>query len=323
VEVVNTMENFILRNQSPTAKYQTQATGGSNEGVSSSSQMAFLNSGQRELVQKAMFKIKSTGRKIPEEKKLVLEDAEVLDQCMTNIFGLKDGIHSEFELELKNGLMSVVKTTSPIFGNMKSKLITQLLEQVRRYEKSLDEETIRRLQTNLQFGGKDLPEEDISRVMEAAVAELGAKSSAAFHSTVSIASDYLYEKLLDQLQDIVFELTEAVQMELSMSSSNLEDKIKPKSSTVSSPAKPATQPAASTTPSKSQPKAPPKPKKAVKKSDSKTSSKDEEPVVHIEELPKVESNLSHATKDRPGVQAKRKPPSRKPRPAPPTAGVAM
>jgi len=328
VEVVNTMENYILRNQSPTARYQTQMSGGSTDGNSVASQLAFLNSGQRELVQKAMFKIKATGRKVQDDKKIVLEDAEVLDQCMTDIYGLKDGIHSEFEIELKKSLMSVVSTTAPIFGNMKTKLITQLIEQVRRYEKSFDEETIRRLQMNLQFGGKDLPDEDLSRVMEAAVAELGAKSSAAFHSTVSIASDYLYEKLLDKIQDIVFELTEAVQSEISMSS--ISDEKNKKATPVTSPSKTLSQsqlptqtaPAAST-PQKSQPKVPPKPKKAtpIKKSESKASK--EEETVHVEELPKTDSNLEHATKDRPGIQAKRKPPSRKPRPAPPSAGTTM
>lgn len=35
------------------------------------------------------------------------------------------------------------------------------------------------------------------------------KSNQAFHSTVQIASDFLYEKLQDKLQDILYELNEA------------------------------------------------------------------------------------------------------------------
>jgi hypothetical protein len=65
------------------------------------------------------------------------------------------------------------------------------------------------MQTSLQYGGvKDVTEEDFERVIvEASGIELTNKTSQAFHTTVSFASDYIYEKLQDKLRDISDELT--------------------------------------------------------------------------------------------------------------------
>ncbi len=65
-----------------------------------------------------------------------------------------------------------------------------------------------RLQTSLQYGGvKDLTDEDLEHIIvEASGAELNSKASSAFQATVSLAADYLWEKLQDQLRDIANDL---------------------------------------------------------------------------------------------------------------------
>jgi len=313
---INHIERLLSRNQNPTSKFQTMS-----DGVSSSNQMAFLTSGQREAVQKTLLKIKATGRKVGDEKRIILEDAENQDQLMSNLYNIEDQTHQAFEQDLKSEFSGFVKKCSPMFGKLKSVMIEQLVEQVKRYFKSLDENTIRRLQSNLAYGGKELPEEDFERVLvDSAAVELSNKSNQAFHSTVQIASDYLYEKLQDKLQDILYEINAVVNEETKKEE---EAKVEPKPAQRSASNVGTTPSKTSAPPTKLQPKVPPKAVKAkppVPDRSAKPGKKaEEEGDVHVEALPKVESNLNHATKDRPAIQQKRKPPTRKPRPMAPGA----
>lgn len=317
---ISHIERLLSRNQSPSSKFQSVT-----DGISSGNQMAFLTSGQREAVQKTLLKIKATGRKVGDERRIVLEDAENQDQLMSNLYNIEDQTSQAFEQDLKKEFIAFVKKCSPLFGKLKGGMIEQLVEQVKRYFKSLDEETIRRLQSNLAYGGKELPEEDFEKVLvDSAAVELSNKSSQAFHSTVQIASDYLYEKLQDKLQDILYEFNEAANEDAKKEEdAKLETKspgqtAQRSGSNVGTPSKTAS---ASSAPTKPQPKVPPKTAKAkppVPDRSAKPGKKaEEEGDAHVEALPKVESNLNHATKDRPAIQQKRKPPTRKPRPMAP------
>eukprot|EP01114_Cavostelium_apophysatum_P024573 TRINITY_DN965_c0_g1_i1.p1 TRINITY_DN965_c0_g1~~TRINITY_DN965_c0_g1_i1.p1 ORF type:complete len:960 (+),score=342.73 TRINITY_DN965_c0_g1_i1:143-3022(+) len=321
-EIVNQMERHIMRNQSPGAKFQT----GGTDITSVSSQFAFLSSGQREAVQKTLMKIKSTGRKVADDHKILIEDAENQDNVMTSLFSTKDQFCDTFDVELKKSLAAYVKTLNPLFGKLKAQMIENFADQVKRNFKSFPDDIIRRFQSVLAYGGKDLSEEELERVIVASSsAELSNKASQAFYSTVSIASDYLYEKVQDQLQDIVDELTEAAH-------NQAHEETKAKAAASPAAAKNSTAPIApsksgsssappsSAPPAKPQPKIPPKAKKAAvpPKPGAKPGAKDAaEGEANIEALPKVESNLNHATKERAAPQQKRKPPTRKPRPAPP------
>jgi len=310
-EVINHIERFLLRNQSPSAKFQ------SNTEVSSNNQMAFLASGQREQIQKTVLKIKSTAKNVPDEKKVVLEDAENQDQVMSNLYLLQDQFQHLFETQLKQDLIQFVRKCSPTFGKLKAQMTDGMLEQVKRYFKSMDDDVLRRLQSAVAYGAKDLPEEDFEKVLlDAAAAQLNNKANTALLSSVQIASDYLYEKLQDKLQDILLELTEAAN---EAARREEEAKLGP-----STPAKGPASPAKSSgPPAKAPPKAPPKAPKAPPKAPpasakpSKASKHEDE--ADISDLPKVQGHLSHATKERPGIQQKRKPPTRKPRPMAPTA----
>ena len=212
MDIIAKMESHISRNQNPTARFQKDATQLS-EGANN--QFAFLSSGQREEVQKLLFKIKGTGRKVPDNKKIVVEEASNQDQVMTNLFSLKDSVATTVELELKQKLIEFVNSTYPLYSTMKEKLIEQIIDLVKSSYTCLDEEVIRRLQPNLIFGaGKDLTPEEYERALvEVAGVELSNKASQALHSVCSIASDYLYEKLQDKLRDISDELAEEINSE--------------------------------------------------------------------------------------------------------------
>jgi len=313
-DVIVKIERNISRNQSPTAKYQKGTVHSSDLG----NQFAFLTSGQREEVQKVLYKIKGTGRKIPEDKKIVIEDVQNADQIIANLFNIKEQISAAMEIELKQQLISFVKQVLPLYGLQKSNLLDQLGDSIKKGFQCLDEEAVRVLLTNLQYGGtKDLTQEDLERVLvDVAGVELTTRANQGFFSSVSIASDYLYEKMHDLLKNIADELlTEATQE----TSRQEEEKLaaqKAKISPRDKPPSPRDKPVENKPipPSSKKPVPPPKSAKPAPKTPAKGQKPD--PVVQVEVLPKVESNLSHATKDRPAMQQKR-PPTRKPRPAPP------
>jgi len=298
------MEANLARNQNPTHKFTSSET---SVGGKSGQAFGFLSSGQREEVQKLLYKIKSTGKKVEDPAaRVTLEDAELQDQIMTNLFSLDDQIHQAFDHELKKELLAFVKTTAPLYNKMKGELIEQLMTNVRKSYKCFPEDTIKRLQTNLAFGGKDLPEDEFEKVIvTSAGSELSGKANQAFHQTVTIASDYLYEKMHDQLLDIADELTSEG------SGDRSEHKSLPSIPTSSSSSKLSQkpQPALPTKATKGAPPAKP-PKKSTAP-----------PNTTVQNLNKVETNLEHATKERP-AQSNKRPPTRKKRPAgPPQANA--
>jgi len=307
-EVVDKIQANLARNQNPTHKF----TASKENSVGKSSQtFGFLSSGQREEVQKLLYKIKSTGRKVEDPKaRIVMEDAESQDQIMTSLFSIDDQIHQIFELELKKELVTFVKTTAPLYNKMKSQLIEQLMQNVKKGYKCFPDDVIKRLQTNLAFGGKDIPENEFERVIvDSAGAELSSKANQAFHQTVTIASDYLYEKMHDQLVVIADDLSS----EVALASLQVEP-VRKQSEPGQAPSKLTS--SASKPPQKAQPVPPAKggakvvpPPKPVKKS--------AVPTTNVENLEKIESNLEHATKERP-TQSNKRPPTRKKRPAPPS-----
>jgi len=304
IEVVTKIEQSILRNQSPIGSSMSSDNKADQHNAN---QFAFLNSGQREELQKLLYKIKSTGRKVPDEAKGLIADAERQDEIMTNLFNIQEAHHQQFDQQLRANLLDFVSACSPMFAQIKAQMISALISDVKSSYKSLDEQTLKRLQTNLAFGGKDLPEDEFQNILATqAHAQLSSKAQQALHSTVSIVSDYLYEKLQDQLVNVADELIFGVTQE-AMKQKEEEEKAK------------AAQAKASKPPAKAPPKPPPQANKKAAKAASATKgkNKNDEGEAHVEELPKAESNLDHVTKSRPAVQQKRAPPSRKRRPGPP------
>ncbi len=91
-----------------------------------------------------MYKIKGTGRKIPDDKKIVLEDAQNADQIMMNLFSIKDEITVATEHALKQKLVEIVKELSPVYGTMKGQLLQQVATSIKQSFHCFDEEVIRR-----------------------------------------------------------------------------------------------------------------------------------------------------------------------------------
>eukprot|EP01117_Protostelium_nocturnum_P007037 TRINITY_DN2522_c0_g1_i1.p1 TRINITY_DN2522_c0_g1~~TRINITY_DN2522_c0_g1_i1.p1 ORF type:complete len:980 (+),score=425.95 TRINITY_DN2522_c0_g1_i1:440-2941(+) len=328
-KLVSKIEKLILRNQSPSSQFLSEQTeAGTN------SQFAFLASAGREETQKIANKIKATGRKI-DDKKGVMADVAKQDQLLTGLFQSKDDVQQQFELELKNQLVKFVTSCNPLFSSLKGELIKKILATINSNVKSLDAQILKRLNTFLEYGGKDLPEDEFVRILCGhAHAELCQKANTAFHSTVTITSDYLYERFLAMLEDIEDEMNESIKSEQTKAEPT---KAEPPKEEPKTPAKGTTaaaspriaSPSATASPPTTpiigvKPLPPPASRKPVPppssaKPGAPSAAAPSGPAGDINTAPKVEGNLEHLNKSKPMGQAGRKPPTRKARPPPPSA----
>ncbi|PRP83601.1 leucine-rich repeat-containing protein [Planoprotostelium fungivorum] len=297
---VSEMEKLMIRNQSPVSQYL------SNESAGASSQFAFLLSN----------KIKASGRKVNnEEYGSKMKEINQSDQLMASLFNLKEESNQLFEMELKNKLIEFVKSCVPLFSSVKSSLIENMAANINKESKVLDKNSVKRLENSLQYGGKDLPEEEFQRILTGqAHTELCQKANTALHSTVSITSDYLYEKYLNVLQEVDYDIAQSIKSEeASLPTPTATPPITPRDS--KPPAKPLPTPAKKSAP-------PPTPSR-VGRPDSAAAAAPAGPIVSVEKIPKTESNLEHLAKGKPTGPAGKKPPTRKPRPAPPASSTIV
>jgi len=292
------IQEILFRNQGPGS---AKLGGGQTFDLApnTGSTFAFLSSGLREEMVQTLQKIKSTGRKIESpEDLLILDDAEMQDQMMTGIYSLKDAFGIRIEHELKAEIARFTKDAYPLYGKLKNQFIGEIIDSISARVKCIPKDTLDRLRRNLGYGGgKDLSQEDFEKVLiDNATKELSALSLQAFHSTASIASDYIYEKMQVLLQGVY----EGINQELKQEEAKKAGIVLESTTTPVVTKTPAAAPE-----KKKAPKEPSKGKISTKKEDKK----DE---INVEVLPKVESNLSHLTKDRP-ANAGRRPPTRKAR----------
>eukprot|EP01116_Phalansterium_solitarium_P004867 TRINITY_DN1604_c1_g3_i1.p1 TRINITY_DN1604_c1_g3~~TRINITY_DN1604_c1_g3_i1.p1 ORF type:complete len:955 (-),score=337.75 TRINITY_DN1604_c1_g3_i1:456-3320(-) len=312
-DVIRKIERCIMRNQNPDT-FRAKAA------AAASTTFGFLTSGVREEMQKVLHKINATGQKPEGEDRTVLEDAEAQDQVVTQLFNIKDQYQQALEEQLRAALGDFVQQIHPLYAGTRSQLIDSVRDHVRTSYRSLDDDTIKRLQPALAYGGKDLHLDDFEKLL---VQEVGgqilSKANQAFHSTTTIASDYLYEKLQDRLEEIHFDLMQSSAPPPTSRrehSAGSYPSVAPKS-----PAASRSKPAADSPAPKKPP--PPVPTKELKKKSEPTKKPerpprtDLAPEVRLEQLPKVTSNLRHATRARAAGDQQRRAPTRKPRPAAP------
>jgi hypothetical protein len=254
---------------------------------------------------------------------------------MTELYGIKDAIAQEAEVEMRRALVKAAAAAYPVYEELKSRLVQELLLGASKGYASMRTDEgkaeIKRLGTNLQFGfsAKDMGEEDFEQVLvNAAGAELSNRANQALHGTVTVASDYLYEKLEAKLRDALEEVNIEIQGERDdaeaaaagggeSSSSSSADSKSPKRPGSGKVKKPAEKPKAKKPASANKGSA----SASASASGGKADGDDDDPtadkVVNLAKVETKESNLEHVTKTRAGPVAGRRPPTRKRRPAPP------
>ncbi|KAN0050285.1 hypothetical protein ACTA71_003402 [Dictyostelium dimigraforme] len=197
------IDSCINRNQSPTRAFE--GNGGNGIGATN---LSFLASGQQQGVEKLLNKIKSIGRKVTDPNNiLIIKDAESTEKVIGGIHLIKESIHASLEMELNQKLKDFVQVVNDVINAKKNEMTQQILESMQNTFQSMDGSTIKRLATTIQYGSKDVDEQQIhSTLVKGAGAELSSRAHECFISALDIASDYTYEKITIGLDSVFKDL---------------------------------------------------------------------------------------------------------------------
>ncbi|EGC33420.1 hypothetical protein DICPUDRAFT_98559 [Dictyostelium purpureum] len=200
-QTLKEIDNCINRNQSPSRAFEgTAGIGATN--------LSFLASGQQQQIEKLMNRIKSIGRKVTDpENLLIIKDAENTEKVIGGIHLIKEAIHASLEMELNQKLKQFVSVVNDAIDSKKKEMTQQILESMQNTFKSMDQATMKGLAAGIQFGSKDVDEEQIhSTLVKGAGAELSSRAHECFISSLDIASDYTYEKITMGLESVFKDL---------------------------------------------------------------------------------------------------------------------
>jgi len=201
-QVVGEIEDAMRRNASPKSKFDQSS--GSTGGGAMSGQLKILSSGERELIERLRFKIKSSGKVLDEEGERAMEDAHNNDAYISQIHNFQQEAQIGAQLAIKNKLGEFVSALAPVIDEYYRSMLDKVMKLVNTQYLSIDEETARRLHRNIMFGAKEVDEEAVRKVLvDATGEEIANRANEQFVSAVEIASDYIYEKLGENLQNIV------------------------------------------------------------------------------------------------------------------------
>mmetsp|Transcript_22643 Transcript_22643/g.89577 ORF Transcript_22643/g.89577 Transcript_22643/m.89577 type:complete len:1056 (-) Transcript_22643:76-3243(-) len=197
LKTLDLIQATLARNQNPKSTLGQGGAGGF-------SQLAFLSSGEREHVERLRLKIKSQNRKLTEDQKLTVTDADSNDNYLSSIHGLVEAHQLEMAAEIREKLKELAGDIMPVVDNHFQNMVGGILETVKSNYTSLDQDSVRRINTSIQFGTEHLESSAVETILaSAASAEIARQANKAFGSALEIVTDYIFEKLGDSLQAIV------------------------------------------------------------------------------------------------------------------------
>mmetsp|Transcript_13697 Transcript_13697/g.28925 ORF Transcript_13697/g.28925 Transcript_13697/m.28925 type:complete len:669 (-) Transcript_13697:115-2121(-) len=190
------IQGLLARNQNPKT-----LKGGSGNTLN---QFSILSSGEREHVERLKFKIKSSNRAVSGEQKAILEDAENNDSNMAAIYSIAEAHQTIMADEITAKLKELAKDIMPVVDKHFADTVSSILDTVTERYKSLDPDSIRRINTSISFGVQPLEESKVEKILaNAASAEIASKANDVFASALEISTDYIYEKIIDGLVTII------------------------------------------------------------------------------------------------------------------------
>jgi len=199
------IQSTLARNQNP----KSLKGGGGGGGFA---QLSIFSSGEREQLERLKYKVKSTNREVPADQKIILEDADNNDSSMAALHGIVEAHQLAMSDEITKKLKELAGDIMPVFETHFRNMLTSVLESVGERYKSLDSDTIRRMNTNISFGVQPLEAKSVETILaDAASAEISSKANDVFTSALEIATTYIYEKLQDGLVTIIDEVKTAPQ----------------------------------------------------------------------------------------------------------------
>src|SRR3990167_3654803 len=112
--------------------------------------------------------------------------------------------------EIRAKLKDLANDIMPVIDDHFRKMVGDVLGVVGERYKSLEPETIRRVNTSISFGVAQVELSTIEKILaNAASAEISAKANAVFADALEITTNYIYEKLIDGLVTIVDDIQTA------------------------------------------------------------------------------------------------------------------
>jgi len=78
--------------------------------------IAMQSSGEREMIERLRFKIKSMGRKLNDEQQTVVSDAENNDSILSSLHFLAEEVQYGMQEKLKERLKTLVANLMPVFS---------------------------------------------------------------------------------------------------------------------------------------------------------------------------------------------------------------
>jgi len=206
------IQNLLARNAAPQKgafKKKKKKDDPSNSSAPRNTNLTILSSGEREQVERLRFNIKSTGKKLNEEQEQVLRDVENNDSVLMTVHSLEDEHHILMSQTLQDHMKTVAEQMIPVVEEQYQALVRAIMDYIGDRYPSLERDTIRRLQVNMSFGGKQMDTEAVTKILNETVKEISQAAQLSLMSAVTITSDYLYEKLGDKLREIIDDLEQS------------------------------------------------------------------------------------------------------------------
>ena len=196
------LNGLMTRNSNPELVMKVSAGGGGAGGENT-----FLFKGEATQLKKLKNKVKALGRNLEGEEQVVMEDCETNDMGISEIYQQReqavDGMKNDLNEKLKGLAFEIIPVINNHMNDMQGRIMG-ILE--KRYH-SMSRDTQNRLRLNMQFGAKDVDPEEVGKIiMESTAAQIIRKAEESYQSAIDISSDYIYEKLMEGLNNIIDEV---------------------------------------------------------------------------------------------------------------------
>jgi len=165
-----------------------------------------LSAGEREEIQKMKVRIKAitAGKELSARQQKVLKDADENDTHRAGLYFLEEEVQQAMEDEVKAKMAAFCVNLIPTLELYQAALNKKVLESVKANYKSLDPSFLGDLERELKEGSKDVSSEEIEKILvKGASGQIASEVTEALISTVGTASDLVFAKLYEDLENIL------------------------------------------------------------------------------------------------------------------------
>jgi len=205
LKVISEIEELILSHHSSKSKFAQKKMD-----LLMGGQFSVYSSSQREEIDRMIAKIKAAGKPTTEHQNIIKEAANY-EQVVAALHSAKIERFELLGTELTKKLKTMVKDVEPIVTSQYSELKKQMADILTKKFKSLEGDIIQKIQSNVNSNSRVIEPkifEDI--LVRAAGGEIGNKVDECFTNAVDLCSDFLFEQLLEVLENILAEVKEGI-----------------------------------------------------------------------------------------------------------------